>query len=54
MSECAEREQFGNNRSVEAGSRRVTLGVSVGASLGDIEILGAPGESAPAGWEEES
>ena len=50
----AQREQFGNNRSVEAGSRRVTPGVSVGASLGDIGIPGAPGESAPTGWKEES
>ena len=44
----ARREPFGNNRSVKAGGRRVTPGVSVGASLGDIGIPGAPGESAPA------
>ena len=37
-----QREQFGNNRSVEAGSRQLTPGVSVGASLGDIGISGAP------------
>ena len=38
---------------MEAGGRRVAPGVSVGASLGDIGIPGAPGESAPAGWEDE-
>ena len=48
----AQREQFGNSQSVEAGSRRVTPGVSVGASLGDTGIPGAPIESAPAGWKE--
>ena len=48
-----ERERaVGSNRSVEAGGRRVTPGVSVGASLGDIGIPGAPDESAPAGWED--
>ena len=30
---------------MKAESRRVTPGVSVGASLGDIGIPGAPGES---------
>ena len=39
---------------MEAGSRRVTPGVLVGASLGDIGIPGAPGESAPAGRKKES
>ena len=50
----AQRERFGSNQSVKAGGRRVTPGVSVGASLGDIGILGLPGESAPAGWEDET
>ena len=39
---------------MEARNRRVTPGVSVGASLGDIGIAGAPGESTPAGLKEES
>ena len=50
----AQRQLFGSNRSVKAGGRRVTSGVSVGASLGNIGIPGAPGESAPAGWENET
>ena len=49
-----QREQFGINQPVEAGSRRVTPGVSVGASLGDIGIPGVPGKSAPAGRKEET
>ena len=42
------------SQSVEAESRRVTPGVSVGVSSSDIGIPGAPGESAPAGWKEET
>ena len=50
----AQREQFGRIRPAEVGSSRVTPRVSVGASLGDIGIPGAPGESAPAGRKGES
>ena len=39
---------------MEVGSRQATPGVSVGASLGDIGIPGAPGESTPAGGKGES
>ena len=47
-----QRERFGSIRQADVGRSRVTPGVSVGASVGDIGIPGAPGESAPASQEQ--
>ena len=44
-----ERERFRSIRPADVGRSRVTPGVSVEASLGDIGTPGAPGESTPAG-----